>query len=102
MSDAMYTPPPAAAPKPSAKGLATASLVLGIIAAVFTLFCPPVGIVLGLIGLPLGAVSFAKQSNGSAALDSKGMAIAGIVLNVIALLFWIVVFFGLAGIGAAL
>ncbi len=98
----MYTPPPAAAPMPSAKGLATASMVLGIIAAVFTLFCPPVAIVLGLIGLPLGAVSFAKQSNGSAALDSKGMAIAGIVLNILALLFWIVVFFGLAGLGAAL
>lgn len=95
MSDGMNMPP-AAAPKPSAKGLATASLVLGIIGAVFALFCPPVAIVLGLIGLPLGAVSFAKQSNGSAVLDSKGMAIAGIVLSIIAILGFFLVILGVA------
>ena len=89
-------PPSGGAPTKSSKGFATSSLVLGIIAAVFAVFCPPVGIILALIGLPLGAISFAQQQMGSAVSDSKGMAIAGVILNVVALVLWVVIFAGIA------
>ncbi len=80
------------------QGLATASMVIGIISAVFVILCFPVAFVLSLVGLPLAAVALAKISRGIAAPVGKGQAIAGLVLNVIAValvvLFWL--FLGVA------
>jgi hypothetical protein len=95
MSDQME--PPTAGPTggaaggaSSVKGMATASLVLGIVAVVFALFCMPVTIVCALVGLPLGAIAYNRQNKGSAVADSKGMALAGMVLNGVGLIGGIV------------
>lgn len=96
MSDQMNPPPPAVNPSAggpqSVKGMATASMVLGIIGVVFVLFCMPLSVILALIGLPLGAISYSRQNKGTAANDSKGMAIAGMVLNGISLALAVVLF----------
>ena len=71
-------------------GLATASLVLGIIALV--VFCMPViALVLGIIGLVLGIAYL----NNNEIKSVKGRAISGIVLSIIAILLSLVFAFGL-------
>jgi len=83
--------PPPTAPTPagggpgSVKGMATASMVLGIVALVFALFCMPVTIVCALVGLPLGFIALSRQNKGTAVVDSKGLAIAGVVMNAVGL-----------------
>ncbi len=74
------------------RGLATASLVLGIIAVVFAPFCGPIGVVLALIGIPLGGVAVARIRSGQVAADGRGMAIAGLVLGIVALVLALLVF----------
>ena len=70
-------------------GLATASLVLGIIALV--IFCIPVlALILAIIGLILG-ISYLSRSE---VKSVKGRAISGIVLNIIAILLSLVFAFG--------
>lgn len=60
-------------------GLAVASMVCGIVGLVLSCCVPYLPIVLGIVGLVLGAVSLRKQAGG------KGMAIAGIVCSIITL-----------------
>lgn len=72
-------------------GLAIASLVLGII-SIPTICCYGLGILLGIIGIVLGIVS---RKSGT---KMSGMAIAGIILSAIGILFGIL-FWILAGIG---
>jgi len=73
----MYQPPMAPPPQ-DGNGMATASLVLGII----SLFC--FGLVLGIIGLILGILAKKKMPN-------NGKATAGIVLSILGLVGWAVV-----------
>ena len=58
--------------KRTTKNLAICSLVLGILAIVFS-FLPYIGIILALIALPQGIVSLVQKRPG------KGLAIAGII-----------------------
>lgn len=65
------------------KGLAIASMVLGIISVV--LFCIPyIGIPCGVIALILGGVSLATKKGG------KGMAIAGLVCGIIGIAVYVI------------
>ena len=59
-------------------GLAVASMVLGIVAVVFSCIIY-ISIPCGIVGLILGAVSLATKKGG------KGMAIAGIVCSIVAI-----------------
>lgn len=67
-------------PQSPPPGMSIASLVLGIISLVcgFTLVVPGVGLVLGILGLR-------REPAG------RGMAIGGIVLNLLALLVWVAI-----------
>ncbi|MFI4862052.1 MAG: DUF4190 domain-containing protein [Phycisphaerales bacterium JB063] len=65
--------------------LAVSSMVLGII-AVFPACIPFVGIALPLIGLPMGIVSLNQYKRNQFTPGSKGMAIAGVATNGVALL----------------
>lgn len=67
-----------AAPQGS-KGLAIASMVLGIVALVFSCCLPVITYICALVGVVLGGVSLGKKKGG------KGMAIAGLVCSIIAL-----------------
>lgn len=70
---------------PSLKGYAVASMVLGICALVFSVCCWPLGIVLALVGLPLGAIAMSKMGNGTADPDGRGMALAGVIMGGVSL-----------------
>lgn len=82
--------------QPQGNGLATASLVLGILGLIFS-FIPFIGLIawiLAPLGLVLGLVALSKPTG-------RGMAIAGAVCSGIALLVcfgWLV----LIGLGAAI
>ena len=70
-------------PQNQSKGLAIASMVLGIVALVFFCFayiCIPCGVV----AIILGGVALAKKTAG------KGMAIAGLVCAVIGVAIYII------------
>ena len=69
-------------PKSEKYGLAISSFVLGILGFVFTFIV--IGIVPAIIGLILGIVSIAKDTK------KKGMAIAGIVISIIAIMLFII------------
>lgn len=69
------------------KGLAIASLVLGILGLVTSFFL--FGGVLGLIAVILGIVALSKIKKGEA--DGKGMAIGGLVTGAIAILIALVI-----------
>lgn len=101
MSDthqAYYAPPPPAGPpnaptaapvKPS-NGLATAGFVVGLLGFLGS-FIPVlniVGIVLGVIGAILAGVGLAKSRNVGA---GKGLALAGLILGVLALIIGVVI-----------
>lgn len=60
-------------------GLAVASMVCGIVGLVLSCCVPYLPIVLGIVGVVLGAISLRKQAGG------KGMAIAGLVCSIITL-----------------
>lgn len=74
-----------------------ASLVLGIIGVIFSFipFCNIISIIICIVGLVLGIVSLVLKAKAG---NPKGMAIAGVVLNAIGLIFWILPFFALASI----
>ena len=67
--------------KPESKGMAIASLVLGIL-GVLCCCIPGLGFVLSLVGLILGIISVRKMEN-------KGLAIAGLVVSAIGALIGI-------------
>lgn len=61
-------------------GLSIASMVCGIVGLVLSCCVPYLPLILGIVGLVLGAISLRKQAGG------KGMAIAGIVCSIITLI----------------
>ncbi|MCI8554169.1 MAG: DUF4190 domain-containing protein [Clostridiales bacterium] len=77
-----YTPYPVSTPQPG-RGLAVASMVLGIVSLLFisTLY---VTAVCGIIGLVLGCIAKSRQQG--------GMAVAGIILSSIALGLCVLIF----------
>jgi hypothetical protein len=81
-----YGPPPPGYGAPLTKGLAVASLVLGIIGILTSWF--GLGGILGIIGLVLGLVAIGKARKGKA--GGKGVAIAGTVLSGLAIALTIV------------
>ncbi len=74
--DQIYNQYGDAQPK-SGKGMAIASLVLGIVAAVNICCCTYVGIICGTIAIILGVITLKKNGEG------RGMAIAGIICGAI-------------------
>lgn len=79
-------PQPPSQPK---NGLGTAGFVLGLIGAIFSLI-PIIGVIawfLVIPGLVLAAIGFARTRKGAA--TNAGLAIAGIVLSLVGLLFCI-------------
>ena len=65
---------------PSVNGLATASMVLGIISLV-TFFCWGLGAVLGVVGIILGAVALSRIKSGAADPQPRGQALAGVICS---------------------
>ena len=66
--------------------MAVAGLVLGIVGIVFT-FIPGInliGIIAAIIGIILSAIAMKQQP------EKKGMAVAGLVLSIIALVIWVI------------
>jgi uncharacterized membrane protein len=84
-----YAPNPNGTPTglPSVAGLATASMVLGILSAVVC--CYPL-MLCSLAGLPLGLIALNRIQKGTADPKGKGQAIAGVVLSSIVLALGIV------------
>lgn len=76
-------------------GMATAALVLGIL-ALLTSFTVIGGIVLGILALILGILALRKANRGEA--DGRGRAIAGIVTGVLGVIIAVV----LVAVGASL
>ncbi|MCU1497147.1 MAG: putative rane protein [Acidimicrobiales bacterium] len=76
---------------PSVQGLATASLVLGIISLV-TFFCYGIGFIAAIVGLVLGLVAMSRIKKGQADPASRGQALAGVVCSAITLGIVAVVF----------
>ena len=76
--------------------MSIASLVLGIVSVIlgFIPFCGWFALLPAIVGLILGSIDLSKLSK----TDSpKGMAIAGVVLNIVAvifIIFWIIVVAG--------
>lgn len=73
-----------------------ASMVIGIIALIFSLipFCGSWALLPAIVGLILGAVDMVQKKKQG---QPRGMAIAGLVLNIITLvfcLFWTFLFVG--------
>ena len=79
-------------PQQEKKGLAIASMVLGITSIVPGWCIPYLPFILGLIGVILGGVSLSKKQGG------KGMAIAGLVTSIISLVIYLII---LIAIGAS-
>lgn len=71
---------------PSVSGMATASLVLGIISAI-----PCCGFthIAALAALPLGIIALTRINKGAADPQGKGQAIAGVVLGAVGIAFGI-------------
>lgn len=68
--------------------MAIASLVLGIVGIIFSIFTGWIGIILGLVGIILGAV-FMSQAKKTG--QPTGMAVAGLVLSIIAVIIGVLV-----------
>ena len=78
--------------------MGVASLVIGIIAALFA-FIPGINAIMflpAIVGLVLGIVDLAKKSKSG---ESKGLGIAGVILNSVAIVLTIIVlmFVGIIG-----
>jgi hypothetical protein len=81
-----YTPYGAGQPLDSVQGLATTSLVTGIIGI---LFCP---VILSVIAIATGWIALSRIKDGTAAPDPKGLALAGVICGVIGIVVGIGVF----------
>jgi uncharacterized protein DUF4190 len=89
-------PPPTGGPmhaqpgQAATNGMAVASLVLGISAAILGILLFPLGIVCGILATVFG---FVGKGNAARAGVGRGMAIAGIILGIVGIvlgLLWIV------------
>jgi len=87
---APYPGPPVPAPAKGSNGLATAGFVLGLIGllASWIPVLNVVGMILGVLGVVLAGVGLAKSKRTGA---GRGLAIAGIVLGALAVIFAIIV-----------
>lgn len=86
-------------PQQPTNGKAVASLVLGIIAAVFMFFSGTivlgfVSIILAVIGLVLGVQARREMPQGTAGMATAGMATAGMVLSIVVLALTVVIMVG--------
>lgn len=84
----MTTPDPTPVATAESNGYATAGMVLGIIAAALSII-PIISIIalpVALVGAPLAGVGFARARR---VRVGNAQAIAGIALNVVAVLLWI-------------
>lgn len=87
-------------------GLAIGSMVVGII-SLLSFFACPIGVMLGLPGVICGHMSLVQIRNSGNQIQGKGMAIAGLIMNYVAIaigaaiLLFIFVFFGIAAASAA-
>lgn len=80
-----YTPQNITTYNQQSSGLATASIVLGIVGCCLGWLIPLIGIILGIIGIVLGGVAIVKkQKNGLAGF------ILSILSLVLAIIFWII------------
>jgi hypothetical protein len=79
-----YTAPGPIEPKVPSKGLATTSLVLGIV----SLAGGGITIILPLLAVVFGAIPL-NQGKGTQ-WDGKGMAVAGLVMGIIGLAGWLI------------
>ena len=66
-------------------GLAIASMCAGIVGLCLC-WIPVLGIILGIIGMVFGGIGIAQT--GKPGVGGRGMAIAGLVTGLIALVFW--------------
>ena len=73
--------------QPESNGLAIASLVLGIVGAVFSLFA--ITVVCAFLSFPLGGIGAGLGALGARNPYHKGMAITGLVLSIVAVVFTI-------------
>lgn len=96
MSEQFAPVTPTPAPESGKKGMAIASLVIGIIGLCFP-WIPYAGL-LGIVGSIVGLVLGIKGLKTS----GKGMAIAGIVLAVVSFLLWLIALFTVQGIAVLL
>lgn len=71
-------------------GLAIASLVLGIVSVLIDCFYG-FGVFPGIVGLILGIISKVRISKSNNSINGSGMAIAGIVLSSVSILFAIII-----------
>lgn len=78
------------------KGIAIASLILGIVAVVFSCFFTYVSVPCGIVGLILGIIGMKKCPT------AKGMAIAGLVLSIVSLVLVILAVTVLVGLFASM
>jgi hypothetical protein len=91
LSQATY---PAAAP-PSSNGLATASLVLGILGLVLFLV-PVIGLILAVLAIVFGGAGISRANVGG---GSRGQAIAGLVMGVVGVILLILVLASAVSVG---
>ncbi|GAB6168098.1 hypothetical protein JCM1393_05580 [Clostridium carnis] len=66
-----------------------ASLVLGIVSIIFSVFCGCISIITAPIGLVLGIIDLSRKKDKDV---PKGMAISGIVLSIISLAILLIIF----------
>lgn len=80
--------------------MGVAALVLGIVSLVigFIPFCGMIAFIPAVVGVVLGAIDFAKKKKED---KPKGMALAGLILSIIAILIMLYYFFILSAAGAA-
>jgi hypothetical protein len=79
--------------QPASNGLAVASLVLGIVGAVFSLL--GFTVVCAFLSFPLGAIGIVLGALGARNPYHKGMAVAGLILSIVAVVItigWFVLF----------
>lgn len=69
---------------PSVEGLATASLVLGILSLV-SFFCYGIGVLFAIVGLVLGLIALSRINKGQADPGPRGQALAGAICSGICL-----------------
>lgn len=83
---------PSIIPEPKTNALAVASMVLGIIALLFSFFgfLGLIGVILGIIALILSIVGKKQISASGGTQKGSGMAVAGLVMGIIAVVIGVI------------
>ena len=82
-----------------AYGKGIASMVLGILSIVLC-YVPVLGLILSLVGLPLGVSAMRALAPGTPG-GGRGMAIAGVVTTIVGLVFGLLIIAGVLLVGCA-